>query len=191
MSLAGTFALALSLSADSFAAALGRGASAGRIGPGRVLRAGALFAAFETVSLSIGWALGYAALGALDAVDHWIAFALLLLIGGRMVHEGARGSRKVVGPAAAPPARGRLLRLAGTALATSVDAGAVGVSAAFIGFDYATTAATLAAVTFLLACVGATLGSRVGPMFGRWAEIGGGAVLIVIGANILVEHLSR
>lgn len=186
MSLPGTFALAASLSMDSFAAALTRGAAAGRHDVRRVVGAGALFAATEVAALSAGWAIGQAALGLIAAVDHWVAFVLLLLIGGRMIREGFAAS-----PEGQPPAPAALwsLRLVGTAVATSIDAAAVGVSMAVTGYDFPLSAAVLGGVTFAMACTGSIIGRRAGPLLGRRAEIIGGILLIAIGIRTLVEHL--
>lgn len=190
MSLPGTFALAVSLSMDSFAASLTRGASSRHHRVLHVVGAGALFAASEVVSLSAGWGIGYAALGMVSAIDHWIAFILLVAIGGRMIHEGwavpADGRRA----AEVRSAVGRALRLFGTALATSIDAGAVGISMAFIGYDFVLSAAVLGGVTFAMAVAGSMIGRRAGPLLGRRAEIAGGALLIAVGCKTLIEHLS-
>ena len=185
MSLAGSFALAVSLSMDSFAASLGRSAAWRRDDALRVLRLGALFATFEVAALSAGWLLGQAALGIVSALDHWIAFFLLLAIGGRMIRDGL--TRPPQGATETQPRP--WLRIFGTALATSIDAAAVGMSMAFIGFDFMAAAITLAAVTFAMTCTGAALGRRVGPALGKRAELAGGVLLVAIGAKILVEHL--
>jgi len=189
MSLPGTFALAFSLSMDSFAASLTRGASSRHHRALHVVGAGALFAATEVASLSVGWGIGYAALGMIEALDHWIAFVLLVTIGGRMVHEGLASpadGRPVVRPGTLT---GRALRLLGTALATSIDAGAVGISMAFIGYDFVTSAAVLGGVTFAMACGGSMIGRRAGPLLGRRAEIAGGVLLVAVGIKTLIEHL--
>ena len=189
MSLPGTFMLAASLSMDSFAAALSRGASAHRHDVGRVVGSGALFAATEVAALSAGWAVGHAALGLIAAVDHWIAFALLFLIGSRMIHEGfAAPVTDRARPPAAPLAA-RSLRLVGTAVATSIDAAAVGVSMAVSRYDFPLSAAVLGGVTFAMACTGSIVGRRAGPLLGRRAEIVGGILLIAIGIRTLIEHL--
>lgn len=185
MSIAGSFALAVSLSMDSFAASLGRGTTWRRADTLRVVRLGVLFAGFEVAALSAGWLVGHAALGVVAALDHWIAFALLLVIGGRMVRDGLAPA----GPVETPAQTRSLFRVLGTATATSVDAAAVGISLAFIGFDFATAALALGGVTFAMTCAGALLGRRVGPMLGKRAEIAGGILLIAIGSKILVEHL--
>jgi putative Mn2+ efflux pump MntP len=189
MSLPGTFALAVSLSMDSFAASLTRGASSRHHRVLHVVGAGALFAASEVASLSAGWGIGYAALGMISAIDHWVAFALLVAIGGRLIHEGWVLPAEGRHPAARNSAASRALRLVGTALATSIDAGAVGVSMAFIGYDFVTSAAVLGGVTFAMAVAGSMIGRRAGPLLGRRAEIAGGVLLIAVGCKTLIEHL--
>ena len=190
MSLPGTFALAVSLSMDSFAASLTRGASSRRHRALHVAGAGALFAATEVASLSAGWGIGYAALGMVAAVDHWVAFVLLVTIGGRMIHDGWVVPADGKHAAARSSPTGRALRLLGTALATSIDAGAVGISMAFIGYDFATSAAVLGGVTFAMAVAGSMIGRRAGPLLGRRAEIAGCVLLIAVGCKTLIEHLS-
>jgi len=189
MSLPATFALAVSLSMDSFAASLTRGASSRHHGALHVVGAGALFAATEVASLSAGWGIGYAALGLIAALDHWIAFVLLVAIGGRMVHEGLAAPADGRHPVMPRSGTARALRLLGTALATSIDAGAVGISMAVIGYDFATSAAVLGGVTFAMAVAGSMIGRRAGPLLGRRAEIAGGVLLIAVGCKTLIEHL--
>jgi putative Mn2+ efflux pump MntP len=165
MSVTNAFALSLSLSADSFAASLGRDAGAGRARLLRALRTGAVFAAFETASLSAGWALGAAAGNVFQALDHWIALALLAVFGGRMIRDGLRPADRV--EVAMPVSRP--LRLAATALATSIDACAVGASLALAGGSYAISAVTLALVTLAMTVTGSLLGRRLGDAAGRKA----------------------
>jgi putative Mn2+ efflux pump MntP len=182
MSVVNAFALSLSLSADSFAASLGRDAGAGRARLLRAARTGLVFAAFETAALSAGWGLGEVASGAFRALDHWVALALLAAIGGRMIREGFRAAPQAD---ISPP---RPFRLAATALATSIDACAVGASLALAGGGYLVSAVTLATVTFAMTLAGSVLGRRLGAAAGRRAEIAGGLVLVAVGVNIAVTH---
>lgn len=192
MSFAGTFVLAVSLSMDSFTAALGGGAHVRRGGLVWMARTAAVFAAFEVAALSLGWVVGYAALSVIAAVDHWIAFAILAVIGGRMIFDGVTRNGKAPASAktAAPAARSAIsLHLVGTAFATSIDAAAVGITTAFLGYGYLTVAPMLGGVVFVMSCIGTALGRRAGPALGRWAEMAGGTLLIGVGVRILIEHL--
>jgi manganese efflux pump family protein len=179
-----SLALAVSLSMDSFAAALGRGAAQGRPGDPEALRVGIAFGACQLLMSVLGWAVGVTFAETVQAIDHWIAFVLLLVIGGSMV----RNAR--VGLADDEPAAQRThwLSLVTTAIATSIDASAVGVGLAMADVDIATTATLVGLVTFLMAFGGVLLGRAAGPLLGRRAELVGGLGLIAIGTKILIEH---
>lgn len=185
MSVATSFVLGISLSVDSFAASVGRTAARGGTGIAGPLYTGALFAAFEVTALVAGWGAGVAFSNIITAFDHWIAFLLLSAVGSRMVRQGMTAGGT---PAAEPP---RVpLRLIATAAATSVDAGAIGVSLAFIGLDILQVAPVVGAVSFVMAASGAVVGRHAGPLLGRRAEVAGGVALIAIGTTILIEHLT-
>lgn len=175
--------LALSLSMDSFAAALGKGAVLRRPGIPDALRVGAAFGACQLLMPVVGWAVGVAFAGLVAALDHWVAFGLLLLVGGAMIRNFLRP-----GPGSERDGRTGLLALATTALATSVDAAAVGVGLAMAEVDIVTTALLIGAVTFGMAFGGVLIGRAAGPMLGHRAELIGGFGLIAIGTKILVEH---
>lgn len=186
--LATTLGLAFSLSMDAFAAAIGKGASARRI-PVRAqaveaMRVGVVLGGFELVMPLLGWALGIAFAEAVAAVDHWVAFVLLGLVGGRMAWHGMMPERM-----SAPGRRSSLGALAMAGIATSLDATAVGVSLAFVRIDIWTASLTIGAVTFGMCLLGFLLGRGAGARLGRLAEVLGGLGLILVGARILVEHL--
>ncbi len=179
-----SFALAVSLSMDSFAAALGCGAAQARPNVSEAVRVGVVFAACQLAMAVLGWALGAAFAGFVQAVDHWIAFGLLLLIGGTMARNALAGEAD----AAAAVRRTGWLALVSTAVATSIDASAVGVGLAMADVDIASTATLIGVVTFLMAFGGVLLGRAAGPTLGRRAELAGGLALIAIGVKILAEH---
>lgn len=183
MSLAAAFLLAVSLSMDSFAAALGKGA-ARRCGVDDALRVGVAFGLCQFATPLVGWAVGVAFAGLLAAVDHWIAFVLLLAVGGAMV----RNALSVSEDENLAPCRLGWAALAGAAVATSVDAGVVGVGMAMVEVGIVSVAALIGAVTFFASAGGALLGRIAGPLLGRRAELVGGIGLIGIGIKILVEH---
>lgn len=174
--------LALSMSADACAAAIGRGA-AHRPSFGAAVRTGLVFGAVEAVTPLIGWALGLAAASFVAAVDHWIAFILLSIVGAKMALEG------LTRDADAPPAIGRgLFALLVTAIGTSVDAAAVGVTLAVLNVEIVAVALAIGCATFTLATAGLLLGRAVGARFGAMVEVAGGLALIALGLKILVEH---
>jgi putative Mn2+ efflux pump MntP len=176
--------LALSMSVDAFAAALGRGATTQRTRVGDAMRTGFVFGAVEAVTPIIGWAAGVLAAGVVDAVDHWIAFALLTLVGGRMLFEAARRDED------APPAGRSFWMLLATAVGTSLDAMAVGVSLAFLDADIWVIAASIGFATFCMATGGMLAGRMMGARLGRVAEAVGGGALVILGGAILYHHLA-
>lgn len=175
--------IALSMSADACAAAIARGV-AHRPSLPQAIRAGLVFGGVETVTPLVGWALGLVAAGFIGAIDHWIAFGLLAIVGGKMILESFedRAPDDTDGPS-----RG-LLMLVLTAIGTSIDAAAVGVTLALLDVNIVAVALAIGFATFTMATLGMLLGSRLGTHFGAWIERLGGAALIVIGALILAEH---
>ncbi|MBR0649797.1 manganese efflux pump [Roseomonas terrae] len=175
--------LAISMSVDAFAAALARGATSDRVRVTEALRSGAVFGAIEAITPVIGWGAGVLAAGFVTAVDHWIAFALLGLVGGRMILEASRRREDEM------PAPRSSWGLVATAIGTSLDAMAVGVSLAFIDANIWIIAAAVGLATFVMATCGTLVGRIVGARFGRIAEGVGGVALIALGSAILYEHL--
>jgi len=181
--------LSLSLSADAFAAAIGRGA-VHRPTLLEALRAGLVFGVIEAVTPIVGWALGLAAADFVQSVDHWIAFILLGLVGGKMVWEATRPHAPGHDTPAEPPRRSRgRFALVATAVGTSLDAAAVGVSLAFLGVNIGVIAVSIGLTTFVLATLGMLVGRAAGTRLGPIAELIGGILLIGMGTRILLEHL--
>jgi putative Mn2+ efflux pump MntP len=177
--------LALSMSADAFAAALGKGARLDRPGWGEALRTGLIFGGIEAVTPLIGWALGKAASTYIAAFDHWIAFGLLIVIGGKMIWDALKREEEEE-----KPKRHGLMVLVLTAIGTSIDALAVGVTLAIIGANIIVNALAIGAATFTMVTIGVMTGRVLGEKFGRYAEAGGGVILIAIGIKILMDHIS-
>lgn len=183
------FLLSLSMSADAFAAAVGRGA-AHRPDFAGAVRGGLVFGIIEAITPIIGWSLGMIAADMVEKVDHWIAFVLLVGVGGRMIWEAAR--RDAADPVEAQPGstlrKTGMIALVATAIGTSIDAAAVGVGLAFIGVNIWIIAAAIGFTTFVCATIGLMIGKFVGARFGSRVEILGGILLIGIGTVILLEH---
>lgn len=179
-------ALGASLSVDAFAAALGKGAQAPRTRWRDALRVGAVFGFFEALTPAAGWLLGYLVNDWIADWDHWVSFVLLAVIGGHMIVQSLRG----VDAAEAAPAASETnyFRLMLTALATSIDAAAVGVTLALMDVNIAVACIVIGGVTCLVATGGVMLGKRVGPYLGNYAGIVGGVVLAGIGTAILLQH---
>lgn len=190
MNFLSTTALALAMSTDAFAAAIGKGTALQKPRWSEALRTGAIFGIIETITPVAGWALGLAAVNAVKAWDHWIAFALLGALGLHMVLAGLKKEPDPAAAEAAKPTRHSFMRLALTGFATSIDAMAVGVGLAFIDVDIVAVAAAIGFATFVMVTLGVMLGRVMGAVVGKRAEVLGGLVLMAVGAAILVEHLS-
>lgn len=178
--------LAFAMSTDAFAAAIGKGATLHKPKLREALRTGLIFGVIEGLTPVIGWAIGLTASRYITAWDHWIAFALLLVLGGRMIFAGLRKPVEEV----EKPNQHSFWVLAVTAFATSIDALAVGVGLAFVDVDIASAAVTIGLATMLMVTVGVMLGRVLGKAIGQRAEMIGGVVLILVGATILYQHLS-
>ena len=188
MNLVSTALLAFAMSTDAFAAAIGKGASLHKPRLSEALRTGLIFGVIETITPVIGWVLGLAAARYVVAWDHWIAFTLLAGLGAMMIRNGLRKTGDAE-HAENAPRRHSFWLLALTAVATSIDAMAVGVGLAFIDVDILPTAAAIGLAT-MHGDRRRHAGSLLGAMAGRRAEILGGVLLIAIGSFILHEHLS-
>jgi len=185
MNFVATASLALAMSTDAFAAAVGKGAALQRPHLREALRTGAIFGVIEGLTPLLGWVLGNAAAPYVEAWDHWIAFVLLGALGLRMIHEGW-GEPELEEE---KPNSHSFLRLAVTGVATSIDALIVGAGLAFIDANIFVVAAAIGCATFTMVTLGVMLGRGLGALVGKRAEIVGGVVLIVIGSLILYEHL--
>ncbi len=184
--------IGLAMSTDAFAAAIGKGVAMGRPRLSDALRTGLIFGVIEAITPVLGWLLGKAAAVYVQAWDHWIAFALLLGLGLHMIANGL--GKEDAEPDAAAAGNGNARSfwlLALTGLATSIDAAAIGVGLAFLDVHIGIVAAVIGLCTFGMVTLGVLLGSKLGEIAGKRAEILGGIVLIVIGAGILYEHLGH
>ncbi|MBS7457954.1 manganese efflux pump MntP [Coralloluteibacterium stylophorae] len=182
-----TLLLGFAMSTDAFAAAIGKGTAMAAPRLREALRAGLIFGAIEALTPLLGWALGSVAARHARAWDHWIAFTLLAVLGARMIVAALRAEPA---PAEGPRARPHSFwLLAATAVATSIDALAVGVGLAFMDVDVLVAAAVIGATTFVMVTLGMMLGRALGAVVGRRAELVGGVVLIGMGSLILVRHL--
>lgn len=142
------------------------------------------FGAFQALMPLLGWLLGTRFAEYIESVDHWVAFGLLSVIGAKMLWEALRpGEDDEVDTDTLD-----LRELGVLAVATSIDALAVGISLAFLDVSIGGAAALVGVTTTVVAFVGVVVGRRMGARFGRPAEVFGGLVLIGIGTKILLEH---
>lgn len=186
MNLSATLLLAFGMSMDAFAASMGKGATLHKPRFSEALRTGLIFGAIETLTPLIGWGLGMLASQFVLEWNHWIAFILLTFLGGRMVIEGIRNDVDED----APVHRHGFWLLVTTAIATSLDAMAVGVGLAFLQVNIIATALAIGCATLIMSTLGMMIGRFIGPLLGKRAEILGGLVLIGIGAQIMWSHFA-
>ena len=177
------FGIAVALAMDAFAVALATGAVLERVTGRHLFRLGFHFGLFQAMMPVIGWLAGLSVQKWIGAYDHWIAFALLAFVGGKMIHEALSAEEE---RDSADPTRGMTMVM--LSIATSIDALAVGLSLAVIGVDIWMPSVVIGLVAGILTVAGMLLGRRVGSIWGRRVEIFGGAVLIAIGLKIVVEH---
>ena len=176
------FIIAVSLSMDAFAVSICKGLSTGRPRLRHCLACGGWFGGFQALMPFLGWLLGVRFQGMIVSVDHWIAFFLLGLIGFNMVREARGGEAEELDSSFRP---GAMLPLA---VATSIDALAVGVTFAFLQVVILPAVLFIGVTTFVLSAVGVKAGSVFGARDRSRAELAGGLVLIGMGIKILLEH---
>ncbi|OQM74094.1 manganese efflux pump MntP family protein [Manganibacter manganicus] len=176
--------LAFSMSVDAFAVSVGRGAAIGRPRYSEALRTGAVFGVVEAITPVIGWAAGVAASSLVEAIDHWLAFGLLATVGLHMLYAALWKK------ADDDPVGRSFTVLIATAIGTSLDAMAVGVSLAFLKVNIVVIAIAIGLATFLMSAGGMLVGRLIGERFGRIAEAVAGIALFGLGLSILIEHLT-
>jgi putative Mn2+ efflux pump MntP len=146
------------------------------------LRIAVFFGLFQAAMTLIGWWAGSYILEFIEGFDHWIAFGLLAFVGGRMIWESFHEEEKKM-----DITRWRFLFI--LAIATSLDALAVGLSFAFLQVNLFMASVTIGVVALIITIIGFLAGKKLGELVGRRAELVGGAILIIIGIRILIEHL--
>lgn len=178
--------IALGLAMDAFAVSICKGLAMKTIKVGSAAVVGLWFGAFQALMPAIGWFLGSRFASYIEAYDHWIAFALLAFIGINMIREAFGEEDDCSSASVAPKA------MIMPAIATSIDALAVGVAFAMVeqgGFGIGVSVLLIGAITFVVSIIGVLIGSVFGSRFKKTAEISGGVILILIGVKIVLEHL--
>ena len=176
------FLIAVGLSMDAFAVSICKGLSVKKLEPKHTLLVGAYFGGFQFLMPVVGYLLGSRFYGLIHSVDHWVAFLLLAVIGGNMIKESFGKAEELSNDFGL---RTMLL----LAVATSIDALAVGLSLAFLRVDILPAAGLIGVTTFVLSAVGVNIGHFFGARYKAAAERTGGIILILIGLKILLEHL--
>lgn len=183
MNLFSLFLIAVGLSMDAFAVSICKGLAMKRINLKSAVIVGLWFGGFQALMPLIGYLLGSQFEKYITAFDHWIAFILLALIGISMIRE-ALSSEEEKADASLDVKTMFLL-----AVATSIDALAVGVTFAFLQVNIVSAVLFIGLTTFLLSACGLKIGNIFGLKYKKWAEVTGGAILILMGCKILIEHL--
>ena len=182
MSLYEIFIIAVALSMDAFAVSVCKGLSLGKIKAGHMVKAGVWFGGFQGLMPLIGFLLAGLFAGFIDQYDHWIAFALLALIGVNMIREVFGKEEKVSN-------KMDVKTMFIMSVATSIDALAVGVSFAFLSVNIIPAVLIIGVTTFFFSMVGVKLGSAVGSKYEKGAQLTGGMILVLLGIKILLEGL--
>ncbi len=182
MSLTELFIIAVGLSMDAFAVSICKGLSLQKMNWKNAVVAGLYFGGFQALMPLIGYFLGTGFKDMITQIDHWIAFALLAFIGANMIKDSRDEADSLddsFGPKAMLP----------LAVATSIDALAVGVSFAFLNVQIVPAVSFIGVITFVLSFVGIKVGNVFGARYKSGAEVAGGVILILMGVKILLEHL--
>lgn len=176
--------IAVSLAMDAFAVSICKGLSMKKMDWKKAIIIGLYFGVFQAVMPIIGYLLGVGFEESIKFIDHWIAFGLLAFIGGNMVKEAlSKEDDEEVDD------KVDFKTMIVLAIATSIDALAVGVTFAFLNVNIVLSVSLIGIITFVISCIGVKIGNVFGDKYEKKAELAGGIVLILIGLKILLEHL--
>ena len=181
--------IGLGVSADAFAVSMCKGVEMKKIIWKYALLIALFFGGFQMIMPLIGWGAGSLFQKYITEFDHWIAFGLLLLLGGKMIYDGIFDKDEKKEGDEDKPLKLGLGTLLVMAIATSIDALAVGVTFAFLSVNIWLAVGIIGATTFTFSLIGVFIGVKVGDKFRNKAEILGGVILILLGVKILLEHL--
>lgn len=182
------FMIGVGLSMDAFAASVCKGLSMRKAEVKNILIIALFFGGFQALMPFIGWALGTQFESYITSIDHWIAFVLLAFIGGKMIAEAVRSEDENVEIDKMDPPLD-LKEMFVLAVATSIDALAVGITFAFLNYPIGEAVTIIGLTTFCISIGGIYVGNFFGNRYKKKAEIAGGIILVLIGVKILLEHL--
>lgn len=183
MDLLSLFLIAVGLSMDAFAVSVCKGLATPKYKLKYSMICGAWFGGFQALMPTVGYLLGVNFKKYITAIDHWIAFVLLALIGFNMIREALKNDDEGADPSFSAKSMSLL------AIATSIDALAIGITFAFLDVNIVAAVLFIGVCTFVISAAGVKIGSVFGTRFKSKAEIAGGAILIILGLRILIEHL--
>ena len=193
---------AFALAMDAFAVSVSKGMTLKNLTKGTAIKIALFFGGFQAAMPLIGWVLGISFQGYIKAIDHWIALILLTILGGKMIYEfyenrkeSANEGNEIVSEIsttldAEENNKSELSNkeLTTLAIATSIDALAVGISFAFLNVNIVSSSLIIGLITFIVCFIGVIAGKKIGGIFKDYAELIGGIILIIIGINIFNEH---
>lgn len=180
------FLIGLGLSMDAFAVSICKGLNMKKVNKAHCVVIALFFGGFQALMPLIGWSLGRQFEQDISTIDHWIAFVLLVIIGGKMVVDSRKEETEEV---CREKSRLDIKELLVLAIATSIDALAVGVTFAFLNVDILPAIFIIGVTTFVLSITGVFIGNVFGSRYKNKAELAGGVILVLIGCKILLEHL--
>ena len=189
MSFGAVFILAVGLAMDAFAVAVCKGLALKKISAGKAALVGVWFGGFQALMPLIGYLLGTGFEDRITAIDHWIAFILLGIIGFNMIRESREKDCDEDGVCSREENPFAVKTMLLMAVATSIDALAVGITLAFLNVDLIASVSFIGIITFLLSGAGVRIGNVFGTRYKSKAELAGGIILIGMGLKILLEHL--
>ena len=176
--------IAVGLSMDAFAVSVCKGLKMRKIDYGKTLLIGLFFGGFQAIMPLIGWLIGLKFQRFIERYDHWVAFLLLAIIGGKMIYESFKPDDDDDDPSFS------ISELFVLAVATSIDALAVGIGfAMFREVNILYSISVIGSITFILSVAGVAIGNRFGSVYKNKAELAGGIILVLLGLKILLEHL--
>lgn len=175
--------IAIGLSMDAFAVSVSNGIVLKKVTALNSIKTGVFFGAFQAFMPILGWFLGNTFCMYIESIDHWLAFGLLSFIGANMIYESLKEEENEY----RNPNSTKVLLV--MAIATSIDALAVGVSFSMLQANIFIPAIVIGTITFIISSIGVFIGKKVGKLFKKNAEIFGGIILIIIGFNILMHHM--
>lgn len=183
MGLLELFILAVGLSMDAFAVSVCKGLAMPKISVKKAVIVGIWFGGFQALMPALGYLLGSQFKDSITAVDHWIAFILLGIIGGNMIRGACSGECEKENDSL------DIKTMFLLAVATSIDALAVGITFAFLKVNIVAAVSFIGATTFIISAAGVKIGNIFGTKYKAKAELAGGVILILLGLKILLEHL--
>jgi len=189
---------AFALSMDAFAVSVTKGMTLKNLTKGIAIKIALFFGVFQAAMPLIGWMLGISFQGYIKAIDHWIALILLSILGGKMIYEFYENRKEVTIEKEELESEVSITleeeeelsnkELTTLAIATSIDALAIGVSFAFLDVNIVSSSLIIGLITFVICFIGVIAGKKIGGIFKDYAELIGGIILILIGINIFNEH---